>query len=56
MNRNPRKIEQYHAANLECARIIASDPDRYPGVTQEWAAMILSLPAKQTPPATGRAA
>jgi hypothetical protein len=50
----------YLAANLEAARLIASDPLRYPGLMQTWARLI---EAKQVPTikgplfeATGRAA
>ena len=35
------KQAAYDAGNLEAARIIAADPDKYPGVMQEWAQMIL---------------
>lgn len=56
MNRNPRKIEQYRTANLECARIIAAEPLKYPGVMQEWAAMVLNSSTERTAPAARRAA
>jgi hypothetical protein len=39
---NQRKAERYAAANLEAAKIVAASPDRYPGLMQEWAAMVLS--------------
>ncbi len=32
---------KYDGANLEAARIIAADPERYPGGMQEWAQMVL---------------
>jgi hypothetical protein len=31
----------YAADNEQAARIIAADPARYPGVMQEWAALVL---------------
>ena len=36
-----RKAELYRAANVQAARIIATDPERYPGIMQEWAAKVL---------------
>ncbi len=33
---------KYDAANLEAARIIAADPERYPGGMQEWAQRVLA--------------
>ena len=33
--------ERYRTQNLESARIIASDPTRYPGLAAEWAQRIL---------------
>jgi hypothetical protein len=50
MNRNPRKIEYYAAAN------IAADPERYPGVMQEWAATVLNSSTELTAPGARRAA
>jgi len=48
VTREQRKIESYRAANEECARIIAADPVRYPGVMQEWARLVLqSLPERR---------
>lgn len=32
---------RYDGANLECARIIAADPIKYPGGAQQWAAAVL---------------
>lgn len=29
-------------SNLQIAEIVARDPERYPGIMQEWAAMILA--------------
>ena len=34
--------EQYDATNLELATLFAFDPDRYPGIQQEWADRVLS--------------
>lgn len=31
----------YQASNLACAKIVAADPDRYPGLMQEWAQLVL---------------
>jgi len=31
-------------SNEECARVIAADPVRYPGIMQTWAQMVLSWP------------
>jgi hypothetical protein len=48
MTRNQRLTSQHNVANLESARIIASDPVKYPGggVMQQWAELILSNDAK----------
>jgi hypothetical protein len=53
-----RKAELYRDRDgyLKAARIIAADPQRYPGVMQEWAAMVLQHDPEQTKPATRRAA
>jgi hypothetical protein len=48
-----RVAERYAAANLESARIIASDPKRYPGLMAEWARRILAAEELAKP---GRAA
>jgi len=50
------KAELYRASNIEAARIITADPQRYPGLMQEWAAMVLNPPAERTAPTTRRAA
>ena len=50
------KTDRYRAGNIEAAHIIAADPAKYPGLTQEWAAMVLNPPAKWTEPAIRRAA
>ena len=34
-------VDAYAADNLASARIIAADPDKYPGVMQTWARMVL---------------
>ena len=47
--------ERFQDGNLEAARIILADTERYPGVMQEWARLILSR-AERTASATGRAA
>jgi hypothetical protein len=45
------QLEAYRAGNIEAALIIAADPVRYPGVMQEWAAIVLSPPAERAAPA-----
>lgn len=42
MSAAKRAVEHYRAGNLEAARILAADPERYPGLPQVWAAMVLS--------------
>lgn len=37
-----RLSAKYDASNLQCARIIAADPIRYPGGAQLWAAAVLA--------------
>jgi hypothetical protein len=37
----PNLTERYRAANVAAARIIAADPERYPGFMQEWAQVVL---------------
>jgi hypothetical protein len=46
--RHPRRNEHsraardyYQQANRECARIIAADSVRYPGIMQTWARLVL---------------
>jgi hypothetical protein len=53
-----RRLKGYLAANLECAKIIAQDPAKYPpdSLPAIWAAMVLAKAAKQPEPATRRAA
>jgi hypothetical protein len=51
-----KQADSYRAGTIEAARIIAADPDRYPGVMQEWAAMVLNLAAERTEPGIRRAA
>jgi hypothetical protein len=44
------KALSYQADNLACARLVMSDPVRYPGVLQKWARLVLARidrPAKQ---------
>ncbi|HWR35362.1 MAG TPA: hypothetical protein VN622_05770 [Clostridia bacterium] len=36
-----RIAERYRAGNKEAARIVASDPVKYPGVMQKWASLVL---------------
>ncbi len=38
-------MNEYEAANLAAARIIASDPAQYPGVMQTWAALVIERAA-----------
>lgn len=48
----------FEAANLEAARIIAADPERYPAgsLMAIWADMVLHPPAKPSRAETGRPA
>jgi hypothetical protein len=46
MTTKVRITERYDAANLEAATVIASDPERYQGVLQEWADTILTRAAQ----------
>lgn len=41
-NTHLKKLEAYTMANLEAARIVAADPERYPGLMQEWASAVLT--------------
>jgi hypothetical protein len=41
------RVEQWRRADLVCARIIISDPARYPGVLQTWARMVLARYAER---------
>ena len=45
----PRIADRYRETNETCARIIAAEPERYPGLPQEWARLVLSRVAE--PPA-----
>ena len=49
-------VVPYRAGNVELARIIATDPAKYPGVMQTWAAMVLKPPVKRTEPPIRRSA
>jgi len=44
MKTNLQRIEQYHAANVAAARIVLSDPERYPkdSFMWTWAQMVLA--------------
>jgi hypothetical protein len=35
-------VARFDAVNLASARIIAADPERYPGGAQEWARLVLA--------------
>jgi hypothetical protein len=37
-----QRVEKFEQQNFEAARIIASDPRRYPGGLQIWAALVLA--------------
>jgi hypothetical protein len=38
----PKKAADcYRTENETCARIIAADPERYPGTMQQWAALVI---------------
>jgi hypothetical protein len=56
MTSNQRKAESYRAGNIQAAKIISADPERYPGLMQEWAHRVLNPPAERTAPAIRRAA
>jgi hypothetical protein len=51
-----RKAELYYASNVDAATIIAADRERYAGVMQQWAQLVLSPPAERTTPPTRRTA
>lgn len=34
------RVRQYHQGNREAAKIILANPDRYPGMMQEWAHLV----------------
>ena len=48
---NLAKLEGYRAANLQAARIIASDPAKYPpdSLPGIWAQMVLDAPSGTEP-------
>jgi len=48
------KVDFYRASNIEAARIITADPERYPGLMQEWAALMLNSPAERELPVIGK--
>ena len=48
MTDTQRKLAAYRRGNLEAARIVAADPERYSGLMQEWAALVLSRAEKTT--------
>jgi hypothetical protein len=50
------KAEFFREQNLQAAEIISADPNRYPGVMQEWARLVLNPPAERPAPAVRRAA
>jgi hypothetical protein len=56
VTKNQRLGKTYTAGNIEAARIIAVDPDRYPGLLQEWARRVLSPSVRSTEPAIRRVA
>jgi hypothetical protein len=59
VNQSRKKTaEDHRAANLECARIIAADPVKYPpdSLPGIWARTVLNPPAQRTAPAIGRPA
>jgi hypothetical protein len=37
-----RKVLEYEADNIACARIVLAAPTKYPGVLREWAELILT--------------
>lgn len=47
---NPLKREAHERANLEAAKIILDDPERYAGVMVAWARLVLDREKK--PPGT----
>lgn len=46
MTRKQRVSEAYADSNLEFATKFAADPERYPGIQQIWADMVLSRAAE----------
>ena len=46
MTDSQRARQGYAADNLECACIVAADPERYQGVLQTWADLILTRAAQ----------
>jgi hypothetical protein len=46
MSTRKRITKQYDDTNLLAATLLALDPERYPGVLQEWADTILSKAAQ----------
>jgi len=50
VTKSQHKFEFYREQNLECARIIAAEPERYPGALQDWARLVLNPPAERTAP------
>lgn len=49
----PTMRREYDYQNLECARIYAAEPQRYPGVLQTWAALVVER-LKDLPPRKGQ--
>lgn len=37
-----QRIERYERENREAAEMITADPERYPGIMQEWAARTIA--------------
>ncbi len=49
MTTRQRLGETYERQNQEAAQIIAADPERYPGVMQQWARLVLQRSSDQRP-------
>lgn len=45
-----KKLATYEASNQECAAIVLQDPERFPGLMQEWARAVLSGQKREKEP------
>jgi hypothetical protein len=53
MSKAQRAADRYRQQNEMCARIILSDPDRYPGLPQVWAKQFIER--SEAPPEDAKA-
>jgi hypothetical protein len=42
-----QQVLKHEEVNVACARLIAADPVRYPGVFQDWAQLVLNRAGEQ---------